>query len=118
MSEVTDDSVVEPSPRQRNERRRKLARILARNGMEGVHVLAHEDAREVLTEKRLRLLRAIGHYEPDSIRELAEHLDRDNGQVGRDLRTLAEHALVTFETNGRGKRPVLAQEHVVVEPIV
>lgn len=86
--------------------------------MEGVHVLAHEDAREVLTEKRLRLLRAIDRYEPESIRELAERLDRDNGQVGRDLRTLAEHALVTFEENGRGKRPVLAQQRVVIEPIL
>lgn len=52
-----------------------------------------------------------------SIRALAAELDRDDGQVGRDLYTLAEHALVTLEQEGRGKQPVCTAETVVVEPI-
>lgn len=117
MSKVAIRTELEPDDEERNRNRRELARRLARSGVDGVQVVSHETAREVLTDRRLELLRAIEEYEPASIRELAEELDRDDGQVGRDLRTLAEHALVTFEQEGRGKRPVLTAETVVVEPI-
>lgn len=116
MSETTARPELEPDNEERNRNRRELARLLAQSGRE-VRVVSHETAREVLTDRRRELLWAIEEYEPASIRELAAALDRDDGQVGRDLRTLAEHALVTFEQEGRGKRPVLTAETVVVEPI-
>jgi predicted transcriptional regulator len=117
MSEVARRPEIEPTDEERNHNRRELARLLAQSGMDGVQVVSHETAREVLTDRRLELLRAIEEYEPASIRALAVELDRDDGQVGRDLHTLAEHALVTFEQEGRGKRPVCPAETVVVEPI-
>jgi predicted transcriptional regulator len=117
MSEVARRAEPEPTDEKRNRNRRELARLLAQNGKDSVQVVSHETAREVLTDRRRELLWAIEEYSPASIRELAEQLDRDDGQVGRDLHTLAEHALVTFEQEGRGKRPVLTAETVVVEPI-
>jgi predicted transcriptional regulator len=38
--------------------------------------------------------------------------------VSRDLSTLAELGVVTVETEGKRKRPVPAQETLVVEPLV
>ena len=38
--------------------------------------------------------------------------------VASDPGLLAEHGIVTFDTDGRSKSPRLGQEHVVVEPIV
>jgi len=88
------------SDNQRQERRAEMARALARGGMEGVHVLSLEQAEEVLTPKRQQIVEALSQKE------------------SRDLKLLAEHAIVSFDTDGRAKRPYLTQEHVVVEPIV
>lgn len=117
MRDARIQTELRPTDDERNQRRRELARLLSQ-GREGVQVVSHETAREVLTERCLEVLRAIEQYGPASIRELAEALDRDDGQVGRDLHTLAEHALVPFEQEGRRKRPVLTQETVVVEPVL
>jgi predicted transcriptional regulator len=38
--------------------------------------------------------------------------------VSRDFGVLAEHGIIECETHGRAKRPKLAQEHLVVEPLV
>lgn len=38
--------------------------------------------------------------------------------MSRDFATLAEHNIITYETDGRAKRPALVANHVVVEPIV
>lgn len=103
---------------ERRSRRREMAKTLAKGGMEGVHVLTHEQADEVLTPKRRELVEALGHGEYQSVRALAREVGRDKGQVSRDLKTLSEHAIVSFDTTGRSKRPYLTQEHVVVEPIV
>lgn len=106
------------SDNQRQDRRAEMARALARGGMEGVHVLSLEQAEEVLTPKRQQIVEALSEEEFESVRALARELGRDKGQVSRDLKLLAEHAIVSFETDGRSKRPYLTQEHVVVEPIV
>ncbi|WP_435158907.1 helix-turn-helix domain-containing protein [Haladaptatus sp. DFWS20] len=95
-----------------------MARALARGGMEGVHVLSHESAAEILTPKRRDLITYLAENEVASVRDLARQLDRDKGQVSRDLETLARHGVISFETDGRAKKPYLQHEHVVVEPIV
>ena len=43
---------------------------------------------EMLTEKRIELIDAIMKYNPCSIRELAEEIDRDIKNVFNDLRIL------------------------------
>ena len=102
----------------REDRRFEMAQALARGGMDGVHVLALEQADTVLTPKRQEIIEALTTDAPASVRELARRLDRDKAQVSRDLGTLAEHGIVTFDTDGQAKRPRLAHEHVVIEPIV
>jgi len=106
------------SPEERRERRAEMARALARGGMEGVHVISLEQADEVLTPRRKEILEVLSKDEYESVRGLARELGRDKGQVSRDLGLLAEHGIVTFDTDGRSKSPRLGQEHVVVEPVV
>jgi predicted transcriptional regulator len=116
MASIQPDSY--SSPEERRERRAEMARALARGGMEGVHVISLEQAEEVLTPRRTEIIDALSYGEYESVRGLARALHRDKGQVSRDLGLLAEHGIVTFDTDGRSKSPRLAQEHVVIEPVV
>ena len=119
----------------RRKRRKEMARALAKGGMTGVHVISHESAERVLTEKRRELIDVLRREEVESVRDLARRVERDKAQVSRDLRVLAEHAVVGFEegearcasesereaerpaSTGRAKRPYLQSDHLVVEPI-
>lgn len=99
-------------------RRAEMARALARGGMENVQIISLESAEKVLTPKRKEIIRALRDEDVASVRELARRLDRDKGQVSRDLQVLAEHAVIHYETDGRAKAPRLTQEHIVIEPVV
>jgi predicted transcriptional regulator len=85
--------------------------------MDGVQVISLEQARQVIPPKRQDIIDELGEREHDSVRALARALDRDKGQVSRDLGALSEHATVTYETDGRSKSPRLTQEHLVIEPL-
>lgn len=102
----------------RNSLRREMARSLARGGMEGAQVISWESAKTVLTPKRREIVEVLRQQQVDSVRDLARTLDRDKGQVSRDLADLAEIGVIRYEKNGNAKRPLLTQEHIVVEPIV
>jgi predicted transcriptional regulator len=113
-------SQIDQSPdedRQQRQRRAEMARALARGGMEGVQVLSRESAQVVLTEKRQELIEALRKDDIESVRGLARAVDRDKGQVSRDLKVLAEHGVISYEDTGRAKRPYVVQEHITVEPI-
>jgi predicted transcriptional regulator len=68
--------------------------------------------RRLLTERRLEVMRAIMTDPPESIRDLADRLDRNYSDIHSDLDLLAEHHIVYFETVGRAKRPVIPYETV------
>lgn len=106
------------SEEERARRQSEMARALARGGMEDVKILSLEEADELLTPKRQEIVEALSQGAYESVRGLARELDRDKGQVSRDLGTLAEHGIVTYDTDGRSKSPRLTQERIVVEPIV
>jgi predicted transcriptional regulator len=76
---------------------------------------AHADGR-MEGARDLRTYRA--ENEVASVRDLAQQLNRDKEQVSRDLETLARHGVISFETDGRAKKPYLQHEHVAVGPIV
>lgn len=101
----------------RVQRRARMAQALARGGMDGVQVISHESAEVVLTPKRREVIETLRSADVESVRGLARRLDRDKGQVSRDLGTLAEHGVVNYHSEGRSKRPYLTQEHIVVEPL-
>lgn len=105
------------SGRDRTALRAEMARALARGGMEEVQVISLEQAEEVLTPKRREIINQLRENDYDSVRALARALNRDKGHVSRDLGVLSEHAIVTYETDGRSKSPRLTQKYLVAEPI-
>lgn len=98
-------------------RRERLADALTAAGYQDVYVLAREDARQVLDEHRVAILDYLRDHEVSSVSELADALDRDVGNVSRDLQVLADHGIVNMTVDGRAKVPELVHEHVVVEPL-
>lgn len=95
-----------------------FVRLLAEAGLSDFIVISKETAESVLTTRRLELLERLRDADYASMTELAEDLGRDKAAVSRDLDLLFEHALVDYERNGRRKRPVLAHETVLVEPLL
>lgn len=99
------------------ERREALADALTSAGYRDVYVLGREDARRVLDERREDILDYLRDNEVDSVTELADALDRDTGNVSRDLRVLADYGIVNMTVDGRAKVPELVHELVIVEPL-
>ncbi|WP_202932670.1 HVO_A0114 family putative DNA-binding protein [Halorussus salinus] len=99
------------------ERREMLADALTSAGHEDVYVLAREDAREVLDDHREEILDYLRDHDVASVSELADALDRDTGNVSRDLTLLADYGIVNVTREGRSKVPELVHEFVVVEPL-
>jgi predicted transcriptional regulator len=112
-----NDDTTEANTADRTDRRQQLAQALARGGMDGVQVLSLESANRALTPKRREIIETLRVKDVDSVRDLARRLDRDKGQVSRDLGVLAEHGIISYDEDGRAKRPYLTQEHLIVEPL-
>jgi predicted transcriptional regulator len=72
------------------------------------------DLRALLTDRRVELLQNIMADKPDSIRRLAERLDRDVKSVHDDLGVLAEYDIVHYEQDGRAKRPFVPYDSIEV----
>ncbi len=72
------------------------------------------DLRALLTDRRVELLQSIMADKPDSIRRLAERLDRDIKSVHDDLGVLAEYDIVHYEQDGRAKRPFVPYDTIEV----
>jgi predicted transcriptional regulator len=72
------------------------------------------DLRALLTDRRVELLRNIMADKPDSIRRLAERLDRDVKSVHDDLGVLTEYDIVHYEQDGRAKRPFVPYDTIEV----
>lgn len=73
------------------------------------------DIRQLLTERRLEVMRSIMTAPPDSISNLADRLDRNYSEVHSDVAVLADHDIIYFESDGRAKRPVIPYERVHVD---
>jgi len=86
-------------------------------GGEVPHVINFQnpsDLRALLTDRRVELLRSIMAERPDSIRQLAERLERDVKSIHSDLQVLAEYDIVHFEQAGRAKRPFVPYNSIEV----
>lgn len=99
------------------EQRSQIARALATSGFEDVLVTDRETAKKVLTEKRQELIARIREGDIESVRALADDLDRDVSGVSRDLDLLFEADIIEFDTDGQRKIPHLKHDTVVAEPI-
>jgi predicted transcriptional regulator len=70
---------------------------------------------QILTARRLELMRSIMTAPPDSISDLADRLGRNYSDVHADVAVLADHDIVYFDTDGRAKKPVIPYERVRVD---
>ncbi|GAB3330585.1 hypothetical protein GCM10027355_36820 [Haloplanus salinarum] len=88
------------------------------DGEEVPHVVNFEDRarlRQLLTDRRMELLEAVMEDPPESIRALANRLDRDVHDVHDDLHLLAEYDIIHFEEDGRAKKPYVPYDTVRIE---
>lgn len=77
--------------------------------------------RKFITDERLRILKAIRKYRPDSIYALAKILHRDAKNVTDDVHYLAELGFIEIKKtkNGRQKtKPVVDYEKILMEIMV
>jgi predicted transcriptional regulator len=110
--DTTDESAPE-----RIRVRLKTAKALSEVEFGDVLVLSHESVRKVFTPKRQEIIEVLATKEIKSVRDLADHLDRNPGNVSRELDILARHNVVGYVEEGRAKRPVLEHETIIGEPL-
>ena len=105
-----------PSAEHRESARERAERW--ERGEEVPHVVNFEDRarlRQLLTDRRMELLEAVMERPPESIRALANRLDRDVHDVHDDLHLLAEYDIIHFEEDGRAKKPYVPYDTVRIE---
>jgi len=71
----------------------------------------------LLSPKNLELLEAIAQHDPESIRAVADLVDRDYKQVHRNLTELADLGVIEFDGEGAGqpKKPLLAYDGLEID---
>lgn len=74
--------------------------------------------RKFITDERLRILKTIRKYKPESIYALAKILHRDAKNVTDDVHYLTELGLIEIQKTKEGRhkaRPVVEYEKILVE---
>jgi len=72
------------------------------------------DVQRLLTPKRLELVETLMREEVESIRELAEVLDRNPSEVHADVHTLEEYGVVELRDRGHATKPVVPYDDIEV----
>jgi len=73
------------------------------------------DIRQLLTDRRIEMMRTLLTDTPASISALADQLGWNYADVHSDIQLLADHHIVYFETDGQSKRPVIPYDRVQVD---
>ncbi|TAN44154.1 MAG: ArsR family transcriptional regulator [Nitrospirae bacterium] len=90
-----------------SEIKRDLKRISKGEEVENRSTLSFESMkalRSFITDERLRLLRTIKKFSPESIYELAKLLKRDTKNVSDDVHFLSELGLIDIKESKNGRR--------------
>jgi len=102
--------------------KRKQLLTLLEEVFSSFKVLNQSECRTFYTEKRLELVKALRHNGFDSMREVAEYVDRDSSDVRKDLRRLQEIGVVRIEEGEKyGQKslvPVLRYEVFIGLPVI
>lgn len=89
------------------------------DGEEVPHTINFQDPsvlHKLFTERRLNLLQSVMTDPPDSIRALADRLDRGVSEVHDDVHVLNDLGILYFENGpGRRKRPRVPYERIQIE---
>ncbi|MFB6115762.1 MAG: hypothetical protein ABEK04_05775 [Candidatus Nanohalobium sp.] len=97
---------------------KNFARILAENGYEEDTLITDSEGyRKITTEKRMKILKTLAEKDTGSVQELAGELERDRGNISRDLDVLFQEDVIEFERKNGKKKPVLKHSKIVAEPI-
>ncbi|MDZ7731407.1 MAG: MarR family transcriptional regulator [Natrialbaceae archaeon] len=72
-------------------------------------------SRGVLGAETLELVRTIASREPPSVRELAQHVNRDLATVATHIEELAERGFVDLQEEGDAKRPIVWYDHLEID---
>ena len=87
-------------------------------GEEVPHVINFQDAsrlQRIFTPRRLELIRDLLGAPADSMRGLADRLERDVRQVHDDLQLLNEYRIVHFREEGGAKKPHIPYDTVQID---
>lgn len=87
-------------------------------GEEVPHVVNFQDAsrlQRILTPRRLELVQRLMDDPAESIRALAERLDRDVRQVHDDLQILTKYRIVHLREESGAKKPHIPYDTVKIE---
>lgn len=84
----------------------------------GVFFSTIDAARKILTKERIKLLKYIKTFKPDSIYQLAKGVDKNIKNVSQNLNYLSEFGLVELEEkkgSRSARRPILLSDHITLE---
>lgn len=87
-------------------------------GEEVPHVVNFQDAsrlQRILTPRRLELVQSLMDAPAESMRDLADRLNRDIRQVHDDLQILSEYRIVHFREEDGAKKPHIPYDTVKIE---
>lgn len=96
---------------------KEIRKLLKDLGLDDTLIIGYKSAREVLTEKRIELIKKIEEEEIESIRDLSRKVDRGESVVFNDLVLLAENGIIDFKKEKNRKIPVLRHSNIFVKPI-
>ena len=69
----------------------------------------------IFTEKRIEIVREIINEEFNSIRALAESLERDIKNVWDDLCLLNKFGVIEFQVSGKRKIPLVRKRKIIIK---
>lgn len=76
---------------------------------------SYDELMGTLTPRVLDLIETTRRDEPESINEAARVVNRDVKNVHEELSRLAQLGIIYYEEDGRGKRPVVWFDELVIE---
>lgn len=104
-----------------SEIKRDLKKIAKGDSVRNRSTLSFESMkamRSFITDERLRILRTIKKYSPESIYELAKILKRDTKNVSDDIHFLSDLGLIEIKESKNGRRkttPRVNYQKILVE---
>ncbi|MFQ5796663.1 MAG: ArsR family transcriptional regulator [Candidatus Bipolaricaulia bacterium] len=69
---------------------------------------------KVLTPGRLNLLSILAEGPVESVSQLAQRAEKPIEVVSRDLKVLGNFGFIEFEREGKRKKPILLNEHILI----
>ena len=98
--------------------RHKVGEALSKDGFGDVLVLSHDAADRVLTPARREIIETLASHDVSSLRQLGEIVNRNPGNLSRDMKVLVAENVVRYESEGKSKRPELKHDTIIQEPLL